>query len=71
MLENPGPEVFGLAGGKAGPLLGATQLHGDRSASALRPPCPSGVTACAFPHARLNPGFMGHVADALRNVAKL
>ncbi len=78
VLENLGPEVFGFVGGKAVPLPGATQLHeGPISVGAASTVTQWGYGLRAFPQARLKPGFInvriyeGHVADALRNAAKL
>jgi diacylglycerol kinase family enzyme len=78
VLENLGPEAFGLAAGKAVPLPGATQLHeGPISVGAASTVPEWGYGLRAFPHARLKPGlinlriYQGHVTDALRNAAKL
>lgn len=78
VLENLGPEVFGLAAGEAVPLPGAGQLYeGPISVGAASTVPEWGYGLRAFPHARLKPGFInvrvyeGRVAEALRNAAKL
>jgi diacylglycerol kinase family enzyme len=78
VLENLGPEVFGVVDGKPVPLPGATQLHqGPISAGAASSVREWGYGLRAFPHAGLKPGFInvriyqGHVLDALLNAAKI
>jgi diacylglycerol kinase family enzyme len=78
VLENLGPEVFGLAAEKTLPLTGATQLYeGPISVGAASTVTHWGYGLRAFPYARLKPGFInvriyeGHVVDALRNAVKL
>ena len=78
VLENLGPEVFGLADGKPVPLPGATKLHeGPVSVGAASTVPEWGYGLRAFPHARLKPGFInvriydGHVLDAVLNAVKL
>ena len=78
VLENLGPEVFGVVDGKPVPLPGATKLHeGAISAGAASTVREWGYGLRAFPHAGLKPGFInvriyqGHVLDALLNAAKI
>jgi len=78
VLDNLGPEVFGVVDGKPVPLPGATQLHeGPISAGAASSVREWGYGLRAFPHAGLKPGFIsvriyqGHVLDALLNAAKI
>ena len=78
VLENLGPEVFGVVDGKPVPLPGATKLHeGPISAGAASTVREWGYGLRAFPHAGLKPGFInvriyqGHVLDALLNAAKI
>ncbi|MGE5049871.1 MAG: diacylglycerol/lipid kinase family protein [Deltaproteobacteria bacterium] len=78
VVENLGPEVFGLRGGEPVALPGATQLHeGPISVGAASTVPEWGYGLRAFPHARLKPGFInvriyeGHVVDAVLNAPKL
>jgi diacylglycerol kinase family enzyme len=78
VLENLGPEAFGVLDGKPVLLPGATQLHeGPFSVGAASTVRDWGYGLRAFPHAGLKPGFInlriyqGHVLDALLNAAKI
>lgn len=78
VLETLGPEVFGLVDGKPVPLPDATRLHdGPISVGAASSVPEWGYGLRAFPHARLQPGFInvriydGHVLDAVRNAPKI
>jgi diacylglycerol kinase family enzyme len=78
VLENLGPEVFGVVDGKPVPLPGATRLHeGPISAGAVSTVREWGYGLRAFPHAGLKPGFInvriyqGHVLDALLNAPRI
>src|SRR4051812_2464794 len=77
-VENLGPEVFTLFDGKPAPLPAATRLHeGAISVGAASTVAEWGYGLRAFPHARLQPGFInvrlydGHVLDALVNAPRL
>jgi len=79
VLENLGPEAFGVQGdGKPVLLPGATQLHeGPISVGAASAVREWGYGIRAFPHAGLKPGFIGvriyqgGVLDALLNAPKI
>ncbi|HZR08915.1 MAG TPA: diacylglycerol kinase family protein [Myxococcales bacterium] len=77
-LENLGPEVFALSDGKAVPLPAPSLLHeGPISVGAASTVAEWGYGLRAFPHARLQPGFInvriydGHVLHAVLNAPKL
>jgi diacylglycerol kinase family enzyme len=78
VLENLGPEVFGLRGSEPVALAGETRLHeGPVSVGAASTVPEWGYGLRAFPYALFKPGFInvriyeGHVLDALLNAARL
>ena len=78
VLENLGPEVFGLRGSEPVALPGATRLHeGPISVGAASTVPEWGYGLRAFPWALFKPGFInvriyeGHVLDALFNAARI
>ncbi|HUJ29227.1 MAG TPA: diacylglycerol kinase family protein [Myxococcales bacterium] len=77
VLENLGPEIFGLDDGTATPLGAGPLYEGPLSVGAASSVAEWGYGLRAFPYARLKPGFInvriygGHVADALWNAPRL
>jgi hypothetical protein len=78
VVENLGPEAFGVRAGTPVPLPDTTRIHeGPISVGAASTVPEWGYGLRAFPWARLKPGFInvriyaGHVVDAVLNAARL
>ena len=78
VVENLGPQIFGLEGGVVRELPGAVQLYAGQVSVGAAATVPEwGYGFRAFPHALLKPGFINvrvydrPVIDAVRSVVKL